>query len=451
MKVTQEDVVSRQTALHIELEEGDLSEYLDRGYRRVVQRTMIPGFRKGKAPRAIVERFVGRESLLQEAADFMLPDITQRAVAAQDLETVGTPSVELLDLEPVTVKATVALTPLVDIDGYRDIRVAEKTVEITEDDVQERLERLRKDSSSWEPVERPVKLDDMLTMNVVGHVGESDILNEKDATYVPEKDGILPFPGFSEHLVGVEVDVPKEFTLTIPEDRPDAALAGKEAHFIVTVTDVKERRLPELDDEFAKSAGDGYKSFSELREAVESDLEAEAERAQSAQYREAALEGLGGVTKVELPPLLIDHEVEHLVSRRDQFVDRLDIRMDDYLRFTGKTEEQIREEMREQAVSQLNRSYALTDLAEREELAVSDEEIDKETQQIAATSGERAESLKRRGLDSEEVRGSIRETLLVGKALDRLVAIARGEAPEPGVTTPSATTRPDEGEGGTQP
>ena len=430
MKITQEEVVDRQTVLHIELEEQDLTSYLDRGYRRVVQRAMIPGFRKGKAPRAIVERYLGRESLLQEAVDFMVPDATDRAIAAQNLEAAGRPDVELVDLEPVTLKATVALTPEVDLGTYRDLRVEEQSVEVNEDDTEGRIQELLKGAASWEPVERPVEQGDMVTMAVVGTVEDDTILDESDAVYVAEGDSAMPFPGFSENLTGVEVGVAKDFSLKIPDDHADPKLAGKEAQFKVTVSDVKERNLPELDDEFAKSAGDGYESLAALRQSVEEEFREQAEKAQVAQYQEATLDELIKAATVDLPPMLVEHEVEHMVSRRGQLVDRLNIRMDDYLRLTGKTEEQTHEEMRESALERLTRSYALSTLAEREELQVSADEIDDKIQDIVGSSDDQGESRGAQYLDSQEARSAISERLMMEKALDRLTAIARGEAPE---------------------
>lgn len=431
VKITQDEVVERQTVLHIELEDEDLEPYLDRGYRRVVNSAMIPGFRKGKAPRLIMERYLGRESLLNEALDFMLPDVTQRAVKAQELETAGTPRVELVELEPVSLKATVAFPPLVDLGSYRDIRVEEEIVEVTEEDVQKNLDELLEKAASWEPVERSVSAGDMVTMAVEGAVEDRDIANQDDATYVVDKESGLPFPGFAEQLEGVEVGTPKEFHLVIPDDYVDTSLAGEEAHFSVSVSEVKEKRLPEVDDEFAKGVGDGYETLLELREGIEKDLKVEAEAAQKTQHREAALDALLKVTTLELPPLLVEHEVEHLVARRDEFVDRLNIRRDDYLRYTGKSEDQIQEEMRENAVEQLSRSWALAKLAESESLEVSAAEIDERIQAIVSEGGEQGERLKGADLDSEEVRSSISETLLVGRALDRLTAIARGDGVAP--------------------
>ena len=448
MKITQEEVVERQTVLHIELEEEDLDTYLDRGYKRAVQHAAIPGFRKGKAPRSIVERYMGRESLLNESLDFMLPDVTQRAIDAQDLETSGLPSVELLDLEPVTLKATVPLTPQVDLGAYRDVRVEDVVAEVTGDDVRQHLDEMLTKAASWEPVDRPVSAGDMVTMDVVGTVGDRKILEQKDAVYVVEEQEALPFPDFHQHIQAAKVGVPAEFDLTLSEDHPDATLAGQEAHFTVTVSEVKEQKLPELDDEFAKSVGNEYESLAELREAVERDLTTDAEDSQKTQYREAALDELLKAATVELPPLLVEHEVEHMVARRDRFVDSLKIRKDDYLTFTGKTEEQIREEMIEHATERLNRSHALATLADREGLSVSDEEIDQKIQSIVESDDEGVESLKEQDVNSDEVRSSVEESLFVGKAMDHLVAIARGEVPESSSQEESSDTGDEDQEKG---
>ena len=438
MKITQEEVVDRQAVLRIELEDEDLNPYLDRGYRRVVQRAAIPGFRKGKAPRIIVEKFMGRESLLQEVMDFMLPDVTARAISSQDLDATGPPRLELLEMEPVTVKATVALTPRVELGGYGGIRIEEEPVEITEDDVRERLQELSKASASWEPKERPVKLGDMVTMNVAGTVEGAVILDQKDVVYIVNEESALPFPGFAQNLEGVEVSVPKEFDLRVSEDHADARIAGKEAHLQVTVGEVKEQNLPELDDEFAKSVGDGYESLATLRQSIEEDLSKEAKEAQAARFRESALEELQKVATVELPPLMIKHEVEHMVERRDRFAEQLNMRKDDYLRFTGKTEEEIQEEMQEQAMERLARSWVLASLAESEGLEVSSEEIDKKIQALKESGGEETEDRRDLDLTSDGARSTISEMLLVGKALDRLTAIAKGEATASGDVEQSA-------------
>ena len=443
MKITQEEVVDRQTVLQIELEDEDLDTYLDQGYRRVVQRTMIPGFRKGKAPRRLVENFLGRDSLLNEVLDSMLPEVTSRAIAQQELEAGGLPEIELQEMDPFTFKATVPLTPEVDLGPYEDIRIAEEPWEVTEEDVLARIEQLRHNLGSWEPVERPVKLGDMVTMAATGNVGGSTILDQEDAVYFLDGDGNRPFPGFAQHLVDITSGEPKEFTLAIPEDFSDEEIAGKEAHFSVTVNEIKERVLPDVDDEFAKSVGDGYESLDALRQEVEKNLETEAEQGAAERHKQAVVDAILEGATVALPELIVEHEVEHMVERQGAFLGRADIRVDDYLRSIGKTEEEVRAEMRDEAVDRLNRSAALSEVAKREDLEVSAEELEERVQTMVSESGEQEDRLQ----DSDELRDSVRRVLMAGKTMDRLVAIARGEA---SVSAEDSATEGQQGESGDQ-
>ena len=413
-----------QTVLNIELEEDDLPPYLDRGYRRVVNRVSIPGFRKGKAPRAIVENFLGRESLLREALDFMASDVTEKAIAERSLETVEPPDVELADFDPVVLKATVPLKPAVDLGDYRGIRVPETPAEVTEEDIDDRLEALRMDSASWEPVERPVALGDMVTMDATATVEESEILNASDAVYVAYAENRLPFPGLPQQLEGAEVGVAREFDIDIPDNYESEEIAGKTAHFSVTVNDVKERTLPELDDEFARGVGDGFDTLDALRESVRDGLQAEAEALAENQYREAALDGLVSGATVELAPLSVEREAERFIGRRERLAEMVGIPIEDFRRQSGTTEEEMRESARKSAVRDLSRSYALAALAEAEGLEVAREEVEQRLEEMLAADG--AQRRTRRG-DRDRMRASVEAQLLEVKSMDRLVAIAKGD------------------------
>lgn len=433
MKLTQEAVVDRQTTLQIELEEEDLDAYLERGYQRVVQKTAIPGFRQGKAPRFIVERFVGRESLLQEALEFMLSDATSRAVSEKQLETTGLPKFELLGLEPVSFKATVALTPEVDLGAYRDIRVPVEAVEVTDGDVDKRIEDLRLAAAVWNPVDRPVEIGDMVTMQVIGTVEGTQVTKRQDQLYVLGAGDDRPLPGFSQNLVGMVDGERKEFTLRLPEDYSDLGLAGKEAEFVVTVSEIKARSLPELDDEFAKGVEDGHESMAALKEHVRSELVSAAERRQEESYQTAALDAFVAGANIEVPPLLIEHEIEHRQANRNEMMERLRMRRDDYLRFSGITEEQLAEETRDHAVASMRREFALSTLAKLEEVEVADEEVERRLQEELSVLGDQRRSRggnrRRREQEMDEARRVVRNALVRQKATDLLVAIARGESP----------------------
>ena len=423
VKITQEEVVDRQTVLQIEMEDEDMAPYLDRAYRKVAQRTNVPGFRKGKAPRSIIEGMYGKENLVSESISDVLPTVTHEAIAKQGLDLGGTPSVEVVGLAPVTLKATVPLTPSVDLGDYLDIRVEEEPAEVTDEAIAEELETLRRRDVAWEPVDRPVAFDDLVTMDVIGHVDDNTIIDSADVEHLVTRDSPMPFVGFSEHIAEKEVGKPFEFHLDIPGNHVDASLAGKEAHFRVTVKGVKKPRLPELDDEFAKGVDEGYDTLVELREAVRARLQDEEKQAQDMRFRESALVKLVEDAVCELPPLLIDHEVQEITHHRNQFVGRMNMTMADYYKFTGLTEEQHLGEMRESAVGRLTRSYAVSQLVKAEGITVSSEELEARLAEVAESESEDSTDYS-----LSEVRAAIMESLLVGKAIDRLVEIAKGQS-----------------------
>jgi len=425
VKITQGEVVERQTALQVELEDDDLEPYLERGYRKVVTQVNIPGFRKGKAPRRIVENAVGREGMLSEILEFMVTDALDKAIKSQEIDSVGLPDVDNVDWDPVTIEAKVALNPILDLGDFSGIRVEQDATDVSDEDVQKQLDDLQKFNGSWEPVERAVKFDDLITMNVSGSVDDKELVNETDSQYIVDPDSTNPFPGFSAELEGLEVDKESEFDLTITEDYSDAEMVGKTVHFVVTVTEVKERSLPDLDDEFAKTVGEEYETLDDLKAKLRQNAEEEASRANDQEYREKVLDELVLTAEIELAPVLIGHELDHLKEHRNELVQRMGITLQDYYRYTGRDEDSIEEEMREQAVNSLSRSYAIAALAESEGIEVEEDELTERLTELARD-GENGQKLTNKELRSERVRNSVRESLLVQKTVDRIVEIAKG-------------------------
>lgn len=425
MKIIQDEIVDRQTILHIELEDEDLPRYVDRGYKKLVQRAKIPGFRKGKAPLHIVESLFGRESLLQESLNFMLPDMTLRAVETQGLDTTGMPRIELEELDPVKVKATVPLKPEVDLGPYQKIRIVEPEFEVSTEDVDKEIENLRKNASTWVPADRKVRLGDMVSIKTKGTYNGGVLINDDDTVQVIEKESVVPLPGFSEKLIGISIGNPIEFSLKIPDDYADTTLAGKEAQFTVTVNEVKELQLPDLDDELAKGIGSGHESLKALREKIETDLHVQAKRATEEQFKESAINALVENAKIDLPPLLIEYEIEHMVERRDRFIESMKMHLTDYLKITGKTEEETLSEMKEHSVERLNRTFALSKLAELEGIEVSSDDIEKEIKSMSEKSETSSRLNSPSQLNSIEVRNTIHESLLMKHAVERLETLAK--------------------------
>ena len=426
MKITQDEVVDSETVIHIELEDPDLAPYLDQGYRRVVQRVSIPGFRKGKAPRRIVETFVGRESLLNEVLDSMVVEVTDLAVKEQELDATGLPKIEMVELEPFTLKATVPLRPDVDPGAYRDIRIPYEPSTVTDEDVDGRLDELRHSQATWEPAERRVELGDLVTLKVSGTAEGQTIVDDEDTTYFLDEDADRPLPGFAQKLVGLEAEADHDFTLEVPDDFQDSAIAGKEASFSIHVKEIKQRILPDLDDEFAKGLPENYEGLDALKQAVEEALKSEGENSDSRRYEDAVVAALLDGASFELSPLMVEHEIHHIEEGQNNLLQRLNIRKDDYLRSIGKTEEELRQEAREQAEQRLRRTFAINKVADLEAVEPSEDEVEERLEQVeaAAQQAEQAEPQQ----SAEERRASIERVLSFEKTVKLLVDIAKGEA-----------------------
>tara|TARA_B100001964_G_scaffold245023_1_gene329406 strand:+ start:8564 stop:9940 length:1377 start_codon:yes stop_codon:yes gene_type:complete len=424
VKITQDDVVDRQTVLHIELEDDDIDPYLDRAYQRVVQRVNIPGFRKGKAPRRIIEQYFGRESMLNEVLDSMLPELTNQAINEKDLDAVGLPSIEMEELDPFQFSAIVPLRPEVDLGEYSEIRIEKEHPKIEDDAVDSRIEQLRLSVATWEPTERPIEIGDMITAQIKGTVGEKTIFDESDAVYLVNEEIGRPFPGFSEKLVGMEPDKPSQFDLSIPEDFADPDLANQDASFDVTIKDIKARVLPEIDDEFAKSIGEGHETLGDLKEEVQKSIQTEAEEEITRTHRESIVEALMDTAKVEMSALLLQHEAEHMVEEQERMVSQANMNMDDYLASLGKTREEFVEESKTEASDRLKRSFVLAKLAEEEGLEVSDEDIDDRiTEMFSNAEQEIPESSQ-----NAQMRDYLSRSLLMEETMKKLEGIAAGES-----------------------
>jgi len=444
VKITQDDVVDRQTVLHIELEDNDMDPYLDKAYHRVVQRVNVPGFRKGKAPRRIIEQYFGRESMLNEILDSMLPELTNQAINEKDLDAVGLPSIEMEELDPLQFSATVPLRPEVDLGGYSEIRIAKDQPKIEDDAIDSRIEQLQLSVATWEPTERPVEIGDMITAQIKGTVGEKTIFDESDAVYLVNEEIGRPFPGFSEKLVGMEADKPSQFDLSIPEDFADPDLANQDASFDVTIKDIKARVLPEIDDAFAKGIGEGYETLSDLKEEIQKSIETEAEEESTKTHRESIVEALMETAKVEMPALLLQHEAEHMVEEQERMISQAKMNMDDYLISLGKTREEFVEESKTEASDRLKRSFVLAKLAEEEGIEVSDEAIDDRISEMFSN----AEQEIPESSQNDQMRDYLSRSLLMEETMKKLEGIAAGESGEDntdqGPDTNDAANDPDD-------
>lgn len=454
MKVTRDSSSPIELKLTVEMAEEDASPFLERSYRRTVSRVNVPGFRRGKAPRRVVENLVGRTALLQEALDFMVPETLDRVLRDEEVLAFAEPSIEVTDLDPVSFTATVPLEPTVELGDYRSIRVAAETEEVSDEQIDGVLENIRQEQAVWEPVERPTQYGDRLNLNVRGVIGDETVVDDADVEYVPEAENVLPFPGFAPNLLGLSEEDESQFTVTIPDDYPREQYAGRDVAFQVEVLSVKEKTLPDLDDEMAKSVGEGYDDLAALRAAITENMTARAAAESRNRLEQQSLEALCDAATVNASSLLYERELEAMEAERERLLRQQGLDLLTYLRYIGKTPEQFREEMRPGAERRLLGGLVLRKLAEAEDIEVSDADVQSEVDRMLSSSTpdadaepepdapddddaigadavaepENAENLNnlREFLTRDDTRNNIRSNLHSRRVMERLLDITQG-------------------------
>lgn len=429
MKVTREKIENSQAFLKIEMEPAELEKYLSEAYHHLVKRTNIPGFRKGKAPRAILERHIGRQELLEHALSHLLPEASEQAIKEQGLEAIAAPSIEIEQTEPVVFRATVPLKPQVKLGDYHQIRVASETVEITDDNVNAVIEQLRRQNGTWEPAEREVKFDDLVTLDIESNAGGQPFINQQGVQYEVLPQRPFPVEGFAEQLIGMKGGEGKEFKLQLPKDYSRAELADKEAWFKVKVGEIKQLKLPELSDEFASLVDPDLKTLASLRERVSTNLKLRAEEKARDEYEQKAIEAVVGVSQVEFPPILVEVEIDRLLDQQARWLQASGSRLDEYLSRINKTGEQLREELRPLALKRVTSALVLEQISQDEKIEATDAEINAELEKLVQATTEKKDELKK-FLDSPEGRHSMEQAIIRRKTLERIVEIARTSTEE---------------------
>ncbi len=433
MKVTRENSSPIEVTLTVELASEDENPFIERSYRRTVSRINIPGFRRGRAPRHIVESMVGRAALVQEALEFMVPETLDKVLQDEEVSAFAEPSIEVTDLEPVSFTAKIPLEPTVDLGDYRSIRVDSEAASVADEEIDSVLERLQEEQAVWEPVERAAQYGDRLNLNVHGTMADETVVEDEDVEYVPNEENVLPFPGFAPNLVGLAEDDETEFTITVPEDYPREQYAGQEIDFKVSVLSVKEKNLPALDDDFAKSVGQGFDDLASLRTNIQESLTAQAEAAARNELEQKSLEALCDAAVVNASSILYERELDAMVADRERMLRQQGLDLTTYLRFVGKTDAEFMDEIRPTAERRLVSGLVLRKLAEVEEIEITDDDIQSEAERLIGLSvGEDEEETAnldslREFLGSESTRDSIRSSLHSRRVMERLTDITQGK------------------------
>ncbi len=420
MKVTRGDTVARQTVLHIEVEPERVDKHLHRAYQRLVQTTRVPGFRPGKAPRTVFERHVGKDRLLEEALESLVPEAVTEALKSESLTPAATPRVSVVEKQPVVkLDATIALEPQVTLGDYRSIKIVRDETAVSDKDVDDSIERVRDAQATWAPVERELKLGDLATITAAGHADGKQVLNAQSTEFLAAEGIAYPVKGFAEAIAGMKVGETREFPLTFPEDHSQKALAGKQGQFTATLHGLKEKVLPAVDDELAKSVGEGFQTLAELRNRIRGNLVAQARENTRLSVERQLLDSLVAGAAFEVPPMMVEHETDHIIYDTQQELARYKLPLEQYIQRSGKSAEEYVNDTRATAEDRLKRSLVIEKLAEAEGIVVTDDEVSAEIATIR--SGGRVSPEQ---LDSAEAKDSVRRTLRRRAALNRAFELA---------------------------
>ena len=391
MKVTAEHGENREVTLTIEVEQDKLEKASEGAAKRISARVNIPGFRKGKAPRRIVENFVGKDAILQEAFEGLAQKAFEDALTEQNMEPVTRPEIDIVTLEDgkdVVFTAKFTQRPDVRLGAYKGLAVPKEEVTVADEDIDRQIEGMRQHQGTLvdAPADAAVKNDDFVTLDFEGFVDGAAFEGGKGEDY-PLQIGSGSFiPGFEDQLSGAKVGEERDVNVTFPEEYHAENLKGKDAVFKCKIRSIKSRELPELDDAFAKKASK-FETLAELREDVRKNLLAAAERKAETERRSKAIDMATDHCTMEIPPVMVENRITAMIQEMAMRLEQQGMSLEQYLQYAGLDIGKIREDYRETAEKNVRTDLMLEEVAKAEGIKVEGGDLDREVYAMAVSYG----------------------------------------------------------------
>lgn len=409
--------------LVIESSAEEFENGLNEAYNKNKNKITVPGFRKGKAPRKMIEKLYGAEIFYEDAANAIIPDAYAKAADESELEIVSQPQISVVQLEagkPFIFEAKVAVKPEVELGQYKGVEVAKCDTEVTDEDVNEELTKVQNQNSRTVTVEdRAVKDGDMTVIDFEGFVDGVAFEGGKGENY-PLTIGSHSFiDTFEDQIVGMNIGDEKEINVTFPEDYHVEDLKGKPAMFKVKVNEIKEKQLPELDDDFAQDVSD-FDTLAEYKEDLKKTIAERKEKEAKAKKEDEAIAKIIESSKMDLPEAMVNTQVNRMVEEFAQRLQQQGLSIDQYFQYTGMTADKIVEEMKPEAVKRIQSRLVLEAIVKAENIEVSDDEFEAELQKMADAYGMEIEKIKE--FMGEYESKQIREDVAIQKAVELIVS-----------------------------
>lgn len=384
----------------------------------------IPGFRKGKAPMNIVENYYGAEIFYEDAFNEVATEAYDEAIDTNKIDVVSRPTVDIVQMEKgkdVIFTAVVQVKPEVELGKYKGIEIKKIEYPVKDEDVQNEIKQMQDKNSRLVTVDdRALENGDTATIDFEGFVDGVAFEGGKAEGHELEIGSGAFIPGFEDQLVGMKIDEEKEIKVTFPKEYFSKDLAGKEATFKVKLHEIKKKELPNLDDEFAKDVSE-FDTLKELEASIKERLEKD--NAQKAKYEteEAAIKAVCDKSKVEIPSGMVDMEVDHMIQDINQRLSYQGLKLEQYLKMIGKTEEEVRKEYEPQAIEAIKSRLTLEAVRKAEKIEATDEEINAKLEEMAKNYGKKVEEIN----DNENLKDYIKEGIESEKAIDFIVKNAK--------------------------
>lgn len=426
MSLQVEKLEHNMAKLTIEVSAEDLEKALESAYQKNKNKISVPGFRKGKVPRKMIEQMYGAEIFYEDAANEIIPDAYEKALDECEEEIVSAPKVDVTQLEkgkPFVFTALVALKPEVTLGKYKGVKVEEAALAVTDEEVDAEINKQREENARTIAVEdRPVKDGDMTVIDFEGFVDGTAFEGGKGENY-PLTIGSGAFiPGFEEKLIGAVIGKEVDVEVTFPEDYHAEELAGKAAVFKCTVKEIKEKELPDLDDEFASEVSE-FDTLAEYKEDVKKNLSQKKEAEAKNAKEEAVIEAIIADAKMDIPEAMVETQQRQMVDEFAQRIQMQGLSMEQYFQFTGMTPQMMMEQVKPQAEKRIQSRLVLEAVVKAENIAATEEEYEEEIQKMAE--GYKMEADKIKEMMGEQGKKQIMEDLAVGKAVEFVVSNAK--------------------------
>ncbi len=419
MSLQVEKLEKNMAKLTIEASAEELEKAIEKAYQKQKKQISIPGFRKGKVPRQMVEKMYGKEVFYEDAANELIPDAYDQALMECEEDIVSSPKIEVTQIEagkPFIFTALVALKPDVKLGKYNGVKIDKIDTEVTEEDVDAAIDRERENNARNITVEdRPVKDGDVTTLDFEGFVDGVAFEGGKGENY-PLTIGSGAFiPGFEEQLIGAEIGKEVEVKVTFPEDYQAENLKGKDAVFKCTVKEIKEKELPEADDEFASEVSE-FDTFAEYREDVKKQLAEKKEKDAKNAREDAAIKAVVDGAEMEIPDAMLETQQRQMVDEFAQRITMQGLSMEQYFQFTGATYEQLVEQMKPQAEERIKSRLVLEAVAKAENIEATEEDYEQELKTMAEVYQMETDKVKE--LMGEREKKNILQDIAVRKAAE---------------------------------